>query len=104
MEPWSYLELLGLMARTQMVLTDSSGIQEETTILGVPCLTLRDNTKQPVMVSHGTKEVVSTSPARIVTTALHVLNGNGKKGQCFEHWDDRVAQRIVSILRERLAG
>jgi len=101
-EPLGYLEFLGLMAQARLMLTDSGGIQEETTILGVPCLTLRENTERPVTVTQGTNEVVGTSPERIVTAAWQVLASGGKEGRCPELWDGRAAERIVRILREKL--
>jgi len=102
MEPLGYLEFLGLMAQARLELTDSGGIQEETTMLGVPCLTLRENTERPVTITEGTNELVGTSPERIVTAARRVLDGGWKKSRCPELWDGRTAKRIVSVLRERL--
>jgi UDP-N-acetylglucosamine 2-epimerase (non-hydrolysing) len=84
------------------VLTDSGGIQEETTILGVPCLTLRENTERPVTVSQGTNEIVGTSPAKIVAAAMRVLDGQIKAGRCPELWDGHAAERIVTILRDKI--
>lgn len=77
-EPLGYLEFLNLMANARLVLTDSGGIQEETTILGVPCLTLRENTERPVTVTQGTNTVVGSDPQRIVAEALAILDGRGK--------------------------
>lgn len=102
LEPLGYLEFLGLMAQSRLVLTDSGGIQEETTVLRVPCLTLRENTERPVTVSHGTNEVVGTSPGLIVNAVWQVLDGGGKRGQVPELWDGRAAERIVAILRDQL--
>jgi len=82
----------------RLVLTDSGGIQEETTILGVPCLTLRENTERPVTVMQGTNTVVGSDPKRIVTEALMILNGKGKAGRVPELWDGQAANRIVSVL------
>ena len=104
LEPLGYLEFLGLMAQARLVLTDSGGIQEETTILGVPCLTLRENTERPITVSQGTNEVVGTLPERIVGAAWRVLDGGSKKGRCPELWDGQAAERVVAILREKLSG
>ena len=98
MEPLGYLEFLGLMAQARLVLTDSGGIQEETTILGVPCLTLRENTERPVTVVEGTNEVVGASPERIVAAAQRALDGDAKRGRCPELWDGRAAERIVNVL------
>jgi UDP-N-acetylglucosamine 2-epimerase (non-hydrolysing) len=98
-EPLGYLEFLNLMANARLVLTDSGGIQEETTILGVPCLTLRENTERPVTVTQGTNTVVGSDPQRIVAEALAILDGKGKTGRVPELWDGRAAERIVSVLQ-----
>jgi UDP-N-acetylglucosamine 2-epimerase (non-hydrolysing) len=102
MEPLGYLEFLGLLAQARLVLTDSGGIQEETTILGVPCLTLRENTERPVTISEGTNELVGTTPERILAATWQVLDGDTKNGRCPELWDGRASERVVRILRERL--
>jgi len=103
-EPLGYLEFLNLMANAQLVLTDSGGIQEETTVLGVSCLTLRENTERPVTTTEGTNELVGTSPERIVTAMRRVLNGDLKESRCPELWDGQAAERIVSVLRGRLGS
>ncbi len=97
-EPLGYLEFLGLMAHSQMVLTDSGGIQEETTILGVPCLTIRENTERPVTITQGTNILVGTDPERILAEASRILAGEVKSGRTPELWDGHAAERIVSIL------
>ena len=97
-EPLGYLEFLNLMANARLALTDSGGIQEETTILGVPCLTLRENTERPVTVTQGTNTVVGRDPERIVTEALAILDGRNKGGRVPELWDGRAAERIVNVL------
>ena len=97
-EPLGYLEFLNLMANARLVLTDSGGIQEETTILGVPCLTLRKNTERPVTVTEGTNTIVGCNPTRIVTEALAILDGKSKAGQVPELWDGQAARRIVTVL------
>lgn len=102
-EPLGYLEFLDLMMHARMVLTDSGGIQEETTILGVPCLTLRRNTERPVTVVEGTNVLIGLDPARILAAVRSVLTGESKAGRIPELWDGRAAGRIVSILREQLA-
>jgi UDP-N-acetylglucosamine 2-epimerase (non-hydrolysing) len=99
-EPLGYLEFLNLMANARLVLTDSGGIQEETTILGVPCLTLRENTERPVTVMQGTNTVVGSDPQRIVREALAILDGKGKAGRVPELWDGKAAERIVTVLRK----
>jgi UDP-N-acetylglucosamine 2-epimerase (non-hydrolysing) len=97
-EPLPYLEFLNLMANARMVLTDSGGIQEETTILGVPCLTLRENTERPVTVAQGTNIVVGSDPQEMIDECLLILEGGGKKGNIPELWDGQAARRIVDIL------
>jgi len=97
-EPLGYLEFLNLMSKARLVLTDSGGIQEETTILGVPCLTLREYTGRPVTVTEGTNTIVGCDPGRIVTEALAILDSEGKAGRVPELWDGRATGRIVDIL------
>ena len=97
-EPLGYLAFLNLMANAKMVLTDSGGIQEETTILGVPCLTLRENTERPVTVTQGTNIIVGSNPQRIKDECLTILQGGGKRGNIPELWDGQAAKRIVDIL------
>jgi UDP-N-acetylglucosamine 2-epimerase (non-hydrolysing) len=101
-EPLGYLEFLDLMMHAQMVLTDSGGIQEETTILGIPCLTIRENTERPVTISEGTNILVGTDPERIVDEAQRILSGESKAGRVPELWDGHAAERIVRILREKV--
>ena len=96
--PLGYLEMLGLMARARLVLTDSGGIQEETTALGVPCLTLRDNTERPITVAQGTNTLVGSDPERIRRTALEVLASGGKAGRVPELWDGHAATRIATVI------
>jgi UDP-N-acetylglucosamine 2-epimerase (non-hydrolysing) len=103
-DPLGYLEFVGLTAGARLVLTDSGGIQEETTALGVPCLTLRDSTERPVTVTEGTNVLVGSDPAVIHAEARRVLEGNGKRGRIPELWDGHAAERIVEILAQDLAG
>ena len=98
-EPLSYLEILDVMMHARMVLTDSGGLQEETTILGIPCLTIRENTERPVTVSVGTNTLVGADPQRIVQETRLILQGKGRKGQVPELWDGRAAERIVETIR-----
>ena len=98
--PQGYLEMLGLMRSARLVLTDSGGIQEETTALGMPCLTLRENTERPITVTEGTNTVVGTDPDRILTTAREVLAGGGKAGRIPEYWDGHATERIAAVLVE----
>jgi UDP-N-acetylglucosamine 2-epimerase (non-hydrolysing) len=79
-------------------MTDSGGIQEETTALGVPCLTLRENTERPVTVEVGTNTLVGSNPAKAVAAAREVLDGRAKKGRIPELWDGRAAERVADVL------
>jgi UDP-N-acetylglucosamine 2-epimerase (non-hydrolysing) len=101
--PQGYLEMLGLLAAARMVLTDSGGIQEETTALSVPCLTMRDNTERPITVEQGTNTVVGRSRARILACVDDILSGGGKRGRVPELWDGRAAERIAVDLDAWLA-
>ena len=102
--PLGYLEMLGLMQQARLVLTDSGGIQEETTALGVPCLTLRDSTERPATVSEGTNTVAGTDPARIVALAREILDGGGKRGRLPPLWDGQSAARIAAATLRWLDG
>jgi UDP-N-acetylglucosamine 2-epimerase (non-hydrolysing) len=99
LDPMGYQDFLSLMVNATLVLTDSGGIQEETTVLGVPCLTLRDTTERPITVERGTNVVVGTDPERIETEVHRILAGKRKVGQPIELWDGRTAVRIVEVLR-----
>jgi UDP-N-acetylglucosamine 2-epimerase (non-hydrolysing) len=97
-EPLSYLEFLGLQSRATVVITDSGGIQEETTYLGVPCLTLRESTERPVTVSLGTNVLVGRDPDRLRFELSRVLTGNAKKGTVPPLWDGHAGERIAAAL------
>ena len=97
--PINYLAMLGLMRDAKLVLTDSGGIQEETTALGVPCITLRNNTERPITVAEGTNVIVGQDPQRIVAAVDDVLRTGGQAGRIPEYWDGRAAERIVGVLR-----
>ena len=101
-KPLSYMDFLNLWKDAKVVLTDSGGIQEETTALGIPCLTLRENTERPVTVSEGTNTVVGSSPSRIIEEANKILEGKSKKGKRPELWDGKASERIVAILKEKM--
>lgn len=98
-EPMSYLPFLGLVARSRMVLTDSGGIQEETTVLGVPCLTMRANTERPITCEIGTNVLVGTDPERIIREADRILRSPKPASPVIpEKWDGHAAERIVDVL------
>ena len=80
------------------VMTDSRGIQEETTVLGIPCLTLRETTERPITISQGTNVLVWNDTQKIIDEAFKILDGKGKRGNCPEFWDGKTAERIVEIL------
>jgi UDP-N-acetylglucosamine 2-epimerase (non-hydrolysing) len=101
-DPLGYLEFLCLLSRARLVLTDSGGIQEETTALGVPCLTLRGNTERPVTVTKGTNYIVGQDPEKILAAASEILAGRGKTGQLPELWDGHAAERIVEVLQREV--
>ncbi|MBI3029559.1 MAG: UDP-N-acetylglucosamine 2-epimerase (non-hydrolyzing) [Candidatus Rokubacteria bacterium] len=104
LDPLGYLDFIALMSRARLVLTDSGGVQEETTVLGVPCLTLRDTTERPVTVSHGTNRVIGADPARIVAEALWTLEHPPCPNDPPPLWDGQAASRIVKILVETFGG
>jgi UDP-N-acetylglucosamine 2-epimerase (non-hydrolysing) len=97
-DPLGYLEFLCLLSRARLVLTDSGGIQEETTALGVPCLTLRENTERPITVTKGTNRIVGQDPQLVRETVKSILNHQGQTGEMPELWDGHAADRIVQIL------
>lgn len=96
--PQDYLEMLGLVVHARLVLTDSGGLQEETTALGVPCLTLRDSTERPVTVEQGTNTLVGCDREAILREVQAALQGRGKCGRVPQGWDGRAAERIVADL------
>lgn len=102
--PASYLNFLNLMLNAKFVMTDSGGIQEETTAIGIPCLTLRDNTERPVTVSEGTNILAGTNPQRIIREANKIIRGKNKKGHTPKYWDGKTARRIIKILLFRLSN
>jgi UDP-N-acetylglucosamine 2-epimerase (non-hydrolysing) len=99
LEPLGYLDFIKLMDHALFVLTDSGGIQEETTVLGVPCLTLREETERPITVSEGTNIVVGLDADQIAAESRKILRGEGKTGRLPELWDGHAAERIVAVLR-----
>ena len=98
LEPQGYLQMLGLMAGATAVLTDSGGLQEETTALGVPCLTLRENTERPITVEQGTNTLVGRDRASILGAVTEILAGGGKRGRIPDLWDGHAAERIAADL------
>jgi len=96
--PLSYLDFLNLEMNAKFVMTDSGGIQEETTVLSIPCLTLRNTTERPITISQGTNILVWNDSQRITEEAFKILDGKGKTGNCPELWDGKAAERIVEIL------
>jgi UDP-N-acetylglucosamine 2-epimerase (non-hydrolysing) len=101
--PLGYHEMLGLMAEAKLVLTDSGGMQEETTALGVPCVTLRENTERPITIDQGTNTIVGSDPKKILAVVEDTLRTGGKAGRVPELWDGQAAQRIRRITEAWLA-
>jgi UDP-N-acetylglucosamine 2-epimerase (non-hydrolysing) len=104
LDPLGYLDFLSLNDHARIVLTDSGGVQEETTVLGVPCLTLRENTERPATVEHGSNQVVGKDPDTILAAARSVLAKPARRVQRPPLWDGNAAARIVAVLREHLQG
>jgi UDP-N-acetylglucosamine 2-epimerase (non-hydrolysing) len=96
--PQAYMAFLNLWKDAAVVLTDSGGLQEETTALGVPCVTIRENTERPVTVDEGSNVLVGTDPEKIMLEARKVLRGEGKQGRRPHLWDGKAAERIVDVL------
>ena len=93
-EPIEYLDILVLMKNLSFVMTDSGGLQEETTVLGIPCLTLRNETERPVTVTIGTNKVVGTNAAIIISSAEKLISGDQVEGNIPPLWDGKTAERI----------
>jgi UDP-N-acetylglucosamine 2-epimerase (non-hydrolysing) len=102
LDPLGYLDFLSLNDQARLVLTDSGGVQEETTVLGVPCLTLRENTERPATVEHGSNQVVGVNSDRIVAAGRRLLQNPERLSPRPPLWDGKAAPRIVAILREHL--
>ena len=98
LSPMAYMDFLNLWKDAALVLTDSGGLQEETTALGVPCITARENTERPITVDEGTNVLAGTDPAEILTAAKEILRSGGKQGRQPALWDGHAAVRIVDIL------
>jgi UDP-N-acetylglucosamine 2-epimerase (non-hydrolysing) len=102
LQPLGYLEMLGLISAARLVMTDSGGLQEETTVVGVPCITLRNNTERPVTVEQGTNTIVGQDRKKILAVVDDVLENGGKSGRIPELWDGKAAERIKQVLHEWL--
>ncbi|WP_215224744.1 non-hydrolyzing UDP-N-acetylglucosamine 2-epimerase [Echinicola shivajiensis] len=99
-EPLGYLEFNYLVQRAKCVVTDSGGITEETTVMEVPCMTLRDNTERPETITHGTNELLGTDPKAIAPAMQKLFSGDWKKGKGIEKWDGNTAERIIQAIVE----
>lgn len=102
--PLGYRDFVTLMSSATLVLTDSGGIQEETTSLGVPCLTLRDNTERPITVTVGTNSIVGLDTDVVIAEVAKVLGGEGKRGTVVTGWDGHAAERVVAAIDRFFAG
>jgi UDP-N-acetylglucosamine 2-epimerase (non-hydrolysing) len=101
-DPLGYLDFLNLMQHARLLLTDSGGIQEETTYLGIPCLTMRENTERPITLEIGTNVLVGSDTNTIISKVNAILSGKDKKGICPELWDGHTAERIVEIIERKM--
>jgi UDP-N-acetylglucosamine 2-epimerase (non-hydrolysing) len=99
--PLGYLDFLALVAKARLVITDSGGLQEEATALGIPCLTVRPNTERPITVTEGTSTLVGQDPQRLRDGVGQILAGRYKQGRCPALWDGQAAPRIARVLVER---
>ena len=97
-DPLGYIDFLSLVKGASIVITDSGGIQEETTVLGVPCVTLRKNTERPVTVAVGTNYLIGTNPGKILQTTELIIDGQGKKGSIPKYWDGKAGYRIIEKI------
>jgi UDP-N-acetylglucosamine 2-epimerase (non-hydrolysing) len=101
-KPLGYLELLGLMSKASLVLTDSGGLQEETTVLGIPCITLRENTERPITITQGTNILAGGDPKKILSAYNDISKHNNRKYKTPKYWDGLAAERIVETLEKWL--
>lgn len=100
--PLGYNDSINLTINSRFVITDSGGLQEETTALGVPCITLRENTERPVTVTAGTNTITGSNTKKLISAYNSIMNGTYKKGRMPKYWDGKAAKRIVKILKEKL--
>lgn len=98
LDPLGYIEFLNLMKNSKFVITDSGGIQEETTVLGVPCLTVRENTERPITITEGSNILVGVGKAKIIAESMKIIKGKAKKGKRPRYWDGKASERIVNKL------
>ncbi|MET0321893.1 MAG: UDP-N-acetylglucosamine 2-epimerase (non-hydrolyzing) [Duganella sp.] len=103
MQPQPYLNMLSMMQHARVVLTDSGGVQEETTALGIPCLTLRENTERPVTVTEGSNAIAGRDPSVILALSRDILRYGGKAGRIPQYWDGRTADRIGAVVAKWLS-
>jgi len=101
-DPVGYMDFLKLTASARIVLTDSGGIQEETTILKVPCLTLRESTERPITAELGSNRIVGTNPKNIIAAFNEAMSSQARQPEIPPLWDGQAAQRIVKVLAEKL--
>jgi len=97
-DPLSYMEFLNLWKDAKLALTDSGGLQEETTALGIPCLTVRENTERPITITQGTNELMGISKKKILDAFEEIMPGNWKAGQKPKFWDGNAADRIMKLI------
>ena len=100
--PVGYLEFISLMSKSRLVLTDSGGLQEESTALGIPCLTIRENTERPITITQGTNQLVGTDTQKIIQYGIEALSGKGKAGKIPKYWDGKTSSRIVDVLLDSI--
>jgi UDP-N-acetylglucosamine 2-epimerase (non-hydrolysing) len=103
-DPIGYVDFVNLMMHAELVLTDSGGIQEETTVLQVPCLTLRENTERPITITEGTNILVGTKTENVLAAVRKILAGDKKQGRVPHYWDGQTAGRVVDVLKRRFGS
>ena len=101
-DPIGYIDFLALVKNAKLIVTDSGGIQEESTYLGIQCITVRDNTERPVTVDVGTNQLIGTDLEKVAVVADQVLSGKIKKGKIPELWDGKAAERITEIIISKI--